>query len=169
MKTSLLCAILISACTHSNIVKIHGIPRMTSKSQKTFEFFKTGSFLTLSVCILTMSGWYYKWTYFTRDNIEIHLVLMFFNNMFHFMFSKSTSFSWNFFGLCAKKTYNAYNMLSSYCTKSNYERVTTTKFILRAKQWTPLKKGLTFSLNGIVHNTSSMPLKHTANVTTHVN
>jgi len=69
MNTSLFYAILINACTHSSIKKIHGSPKMNSTSHTEFKFFRATSLLELSTCILIIKGWYFAKTCFVKESI----------------------------------------------------------------------------------------------------
>jgi len=62
MNTSLFCAILINACTHLSIERIHGSPKMNSTSHKKFKFFRVASLLEFFAYILIIKNQYFAKT-----------------------------------------------------------------------------------------------------------
>jgi hypothetical protein len=148
-------AILINVCTHSSKGSMQDNPKMTSTSHRQFKFFLAPSLLTLSTCILAIKRWYSKYTHSINESMEIHQVFTLRSNLLPLVYNKSTSFwnSANFFKLWTKKVFKFCKKNYSWCTKSAFDKMTMTRFILWTKKWTSMTKGATFSLNcGVTPN-----------------
>jgi len=104
IKTSCLWTYLFSVCTISNIGRMHGRPRISSKSHNRFILSQTSSLFGAFMCIFIISDLYLPDTCFKGINIDIEQVFIF-HNFKPFVSSVFVRFtnSNTFFGLCQKK------------------------------------------------------------------
>ncbi len=82
----------MKVCTKSKNSKIACNPRINSKSKRRFIFLLIVLLPNALACIFAMNGQYCSMTHFMGDNIFIHLVFTFLNNLFPFPMNTSQNF-----------------------------------------------------------------------------
>jgi hypothetical protein len=134
---------LINVCTISNIGRMHGKPRMSSKSHNRSKFSQVGLLFGAFVCIFTTSDLYFPNTCFKGLNIDIQWVFIFHNNFKFFVSSVFARFinSNTLFGLCEKKVYKDCSIPLMCITKDNLFKTKIARLVWCATLWTPMRNG----------------------------
>jgi len=126
-------------------------PKINFKSQRRLKFLVVMLLCKPSSCIIAMKGRYCSITHF-MGNMLLHLIFMFFNNLFPFSISTSHKLwnSRNFLGEWKKNPYKVCKRASNWTTKLNFDKTNIAKLVQWAKQCTPIRNGATFSFICVV-------------------
>ncbi len=88
--TSWDCASLIRTCTKSKNEKITCNPKINYRSQRKLKFSLAMLLFGASTFIFVIKGLYYSITHFMTNNILIHFIFAFLNNMFLYFYKHLT-------------------------------------------------------------------------------